>query len=169
MLPAMTTEWDAALAAVRAGRAPVEAARGLVDLMTDEERHGCLDGDLPFWAGMADMGTGGYHKRPFLGRAQGHAHTNGAAGVKCAAGAVRQCRSVGGLGPAQRAVAAKKLRAVTGDASLIAGMQIEKCHTVGELRPEPVFCQQRACRLVAAGDHVEARPRSILPEHPLDI
>ena len=67
MLPAMTSEWDAAVAAVRAGRPPDEAARGLVDLMTDEERHGCLDGDLPFWAGMADMGSGGYHKRPFLG------------------------------------------------------------------------------------------------------
>jgi len=63
----MTSEWDAAVAAVRAGRPPDEAARGLVDLMTDEERHGCLDGDLPFWAGMADMGSGGYHKRPFLG------------------------------------------------------------------------------------------------------
>ena len=34
--------------------------------MTDDERHWCLDGDLPFWAGMADMGTGGYHQRPFL-------------------------------------------------------------------------------------------------------
>jgi beta-glucosidase len=67
MLPAMTTEWDTALAAVRAGRPPADAARGLVELMTDEERHGCLDGDLPFWAGMTDMGTGGYHKRPFLG------------------------------------------------------------------------------------------------------
>jgi beta-glucosidase len=63
----MTTEWDTALAAVRAGRPPTDAARGLVELMTDEERTWCLDGDLPFWAGMTDMGTGGYHKRPFLG------------------------------------------------------------------------------------------------------
>lgn len=67
MLRVMTTEWDTALAAVRAGRSAVEAARGLVDLMTEDERHWCLDGDLPFWAGMTDMGTGGYHKRPFLG------------------------------------------------------------------------------------------------------
>ena len=57
MLPAMTSEWDAAVAAVRAGRPPRRGRRGLVDLMTDDERHGCLDGDLPFWAGMADMGT----------------------------------------------------------------------------------------------------------------
>ena len=66
MLPAMSTEWDTALAAVRGGRPPADAARGLLELMTDEERHWCLDGDLPFWAGMADMGTGGYHLRPFV-------------------------------------------------------------------------------------------------------
>jgi beta-glucosidase len=66
MLPAMTTEWGAAVAAVEAGEAPAEAARRLVAAMTDAERHGCLDGDLPFWAGVSDMGTGGYHKRPFL-------------------------------------------------------------------------------------------------------
>lgn len=66
MLRDMTTEWDSALAAVRAGRPPVDAARDLLALMTDEERHRCLDGDLPFWAGMADMATGGFHKRPFL-------------------------------------------------------------------------------------------------------
>ena len=35
----MTGEWDAAVASVRAGRPADEAARGLVDLMTDEERH----------------------------------------------------------------------------------------------------------------------------------
>jgi len=61
----MTTEWQAAVASVRAGAAPAEAATGLVALMTEEERRGCLDGDLPFWAGLADMGTGGYHRRPF--------------------------------------------------------------------------------------------------------
>ncbi len=61
----MTTEWDAAVAAVRAGDAPAAEAARLVDLMTDTERRGCLDGDLPFWAGLADMGAGGYHRRPF--------------------------------------------------------------------------------------------------------
>lgn len=40
----------------------VEAA-GIVEQMTAEERRWCLDGDLPFWAGLADLGTGGYHRR----------------------------------------------------------------------------------------------------------
>jgi beta-glucosidase len=40
-------------------------AAGLVALMTDEERRWCLDGDLPFWAGLGDLGTGGYHRRTF--------------------------------------------------------------------------------------------------------
>jgi beta-glucosidase len=60
------TEWDAAVGAVRAGVPPVDAAAALVDQMTDEEREWCLDGDLPFWAGMTDLGRGGYHRRPFL-------------------------------------------------------------------------------------------------------
>jgi beta-glucosidase len=34
--------------------------------MTPDERRWCLDGDLPFWAGLVDMGGGGYHRRPFL-------------------------------------------------------------------------------------------------------
>ena len=60
------TEWDDAVAAVRAGADPAaEAARRSSTAMTDDERHGCLDGDLPFWAGLADLGTGGYHRRPF--------------------------------------------------------------------------------------------------------
>ena len=66
MLSPMTTEWEDAVAAVRSGEEPRVAAAGLVGLMTPEERHGCLDGDLPFWVGLADMGTGGYHRRPFL-------------------------------------------------------------------------------------------------------
>lgn len=64
MLAAMT-HWDDAVAAVRAGTAPADAAAGLVARMTEDERRWCLDGDLPFWAGLADMGTGGYHRRPF--------------------------------------------------------------------------------------------------------
>jgi beta-glucosidase len=64
MLAAMT-QWDDAVAAVRAGAEPADAADGLVALMTEDERRWCLDGDLPFWAGLADMGTGGYHRRPF--------------------------------------------------------------------------------------------------------
>ena len=34
---------------------------------TVEERIHCLDGGSPFWAGLTDMGQGGYHQRPFPG------------------------------------------------------------------------------------------------------
>jgi beta-glucosidase len=67
MLRSMTSEWDTEVAAVQAGGSPTEGAERLVEAMTLDERHWCLDGDLPFWAGMTDMGSGGYHKRPFLG------------------------------------------------------------------------------------------------------
>ena len=40
-------------------------ARDVVASMTEDERLWCLDGDLPFWAGLTDLGRGGYHKRPF--------------------------------------------------------------------------------------------------------
>ena len=33
--------------------------------MTPDERRWCLDGDLPFWAGLDDLGKGGYHRRTF--------------------------------------------------------------------------------------------------------
>ncbi len=33
--------------------------------MSEEERLWCLDGDNPFWAGVADLATGGYHRSPF--------------------------------------------------------------------------------------------------------
>ncbi|MFL6206171.1 MAG: beta-glucosidase family protein [Acidimicrobiales bacterium] len=62
----MATEWDDAVAAVHAGEDVVIRAAALVAQMTDDERRWCLDGDIPFWAGMADLGTGGYHRRPFL-------------------------------------------------------------------------------------------------------
>ena len=62
----MTTAWDEAIAAVHDGTAVAEVAAGLVAQMTDDERRWCLDGDIPFWAGMGDLGTGGYHRRPFL-------------------------------------------------------------------------------------------------------
>ena len=61
----MRTHWDTAVAAVREGADAADAAAGLVDAMTEAEGRSCLDGDLPFWAGLADMATGGYHRRPF--------------------------------------------------------------------------------------------------------
>jgi beta-glucosidase len=42
-----------------------EQARALVDAMTPDEQLWCLDGDLPAWAGLADLSRGGYHRRPF--------------------------------------------------------------------------------------------------------
>ena len=36
-------------------------ADALVAMMTLEEKLGCLDGELPFWPGIADLGSGGYH------------------------------------------------------------------------------------------------------------
>ena len=59
------TEFEDAAAAVASGADPRKEAASLVALMTHEERMWCLDGDLPFWAGLGDLGTGGYHRRPF--------------------------------------------------------------------------------------------------------
>ena len=57
--------FDRAAGAVSSGAHPTEAARSVLAAMTPDERLWCLDGDLPFWAGLADLGTGGYHRRPF--------------------------------------------------------------------------------------------------------
>ncbi len=48
-----------------AGADPAAEAADLVALMTPDERRWCLDGDLPFWAGLDDLGKGGYHRRTF--------------------------------------------------------------------------------------------------------
>ena len=61
----MTTPFEKAAAAVAGGADAAEEAAALVHAMTPEERRWCLDGDLPFWAGLGDLGRGGYHKRPF--------------------------------------------------------------------------------------------------------
>jgi beta-glucosidase len=58
--------WSSAVAAVRDGTPAADAAAALVRQMTEGERRSCLDGDLPFWAGLMDLGVGGYHRRPFL-------------------------------------------------------------------------------------------------------
>ncbi|MBV8980418.1 MAG: glycoside hydrolase family 3 C-terminal domain-containing protein [Acidimicrobiia bacterium] len=59
------TSFPEAAADVAAGGDPRAAAAGVVAAMTPEERQWCLDGDVPFGAGLADLATGGYHKRPF--------------------------------------------------------------------------------------------------------
>ena len=59
------TAFDDAVAAVAAGEDPHKAAADVVAAMTPDERVWCLDGDVPFWAGLTDLATGGYHKRPF--------------------------------------------------------------------------------------------------------
>ncbi len=61
----MTSPFAQAAAAVAGGADPTAEAAGLVTAMTPEERRWCLDGDLPFWAGLADLGVGGYHRRTF--------------------------------------------------------------------------------------------------------
>jgi beta-glucosidase len=61
----VTTPFEKAAAAVAGGADPQVEAGALVEAMTPEERRWCLDGDVPFWAGLSDLGRGGYHKRPF--------------------------------------------------------------------------------------------------------
>lgn len=79
--------WAAAVDEVRGGAAAAEVAAGLVGRMTEGERLHCLHGSLPFWAGLADLGTGGYHRRPFLAAAvprlgiPGFAFSDGPRGV----------------------------------------------------------------------------------------
>ena len=56
----MTAFDEAAERVARGGDARGEAD-GLVAMMTLEEKLGCLDGDTPFWPGVADLAGGGYH------------------------------------------------------------------------------------------------------------
>jgi beta-glucosidase len=60
-----STTYDEAVASVGDGVSESVAAAALVAKMTPDEKLWCLDGDLPFWAGLGDLGNGGYHKRPF--------------------------------------------------------------------------------------------------------
>ncbi len=55
------TAFDDAAGRVAQGADPRTHADGLVAQMTTEEKLGCLDGDIPFWPGIADMVGGGYH------------------------------------------------------------------------------------------------------------
>lgn len=57
-----TTAFEDAAARVAAGAGHRAEAAALVAAMTTEERLGCLDGDTPFWPGLVDMTSGGYHR-----------------------------------------------------------------------------------------------------------
>ena len=43
-----------------------ERAQALLDQLTLDEKIGLMDGDPPFWSGLADMFTGGYNKHPWV-------------------------------------------------------------------------------------------------------
>jgi beta-glucosidase len=58
--------FDAAVAAVRAGADPPREAGKLYEQLTDTERLGLLDGDSPFWAGLAEMTAARYGSRPYV-------------------------------------------------------------------------------------------------------
>jgi beta-glucosidase len=59
------TEFDQAVARVRAGGAPEREASRLYQLLDDGERLGLLHGDTPFWAGMAEIRQR-YGARPYV-------------------------------------------------------------------------------------------------------
>jgi beta-glucosidase len=58
--------FDVAVAAVRAGADPFGQARNLYEQLTETERLGLLDGDAPFWAGLAAMRAVRYGSRPYV-------------------------------------------------------------------------------------------------------
>ncbi|TQS28256.1 glycoside hydrolase family 3 C-terminal domain-containing protein [Microbispora sp. KK1-11] len=69
--PSSATPFSTAVAAVRAGRPLDEAVDELLSQLTREERLWLLDGDLPFWRGMAEMMTEGYNLTPIpMGRVE---------------------------------------------------------------------------------------------------
>ena len=59
------TAFEEAAGRVGGGADARAEAAGLVALMTLEEKLGCLDGDVPFWPGLADLLGGGYHAHPW--------------------------------------------------------------------------------------------------------
>ena len=63
----MASAYEQALAKVASGTPPEVAALDLVAHMTLDEKVHCLDGGVPFWIGVGDITTGGYHSRPFRG------------------------------------------------------------------------------------------------------
>jgi beta-glucosidase len=63
----VASAYEQALTKVASGTPPEVAALDLVAHMTLEEKVHCLDGGVPFWIGVGDITTGGYHSRPFRG------------------------------------------------------------------------------------------------------
>ena len=63
----MPSAYEQALAKVASGTPPEVVATGLVAQMTLDEKVHCLDGGVPFWIGVGDITSGGYHSRPFRG------------------------------------------------------------------------------------------------------
>ncbi|SDM74267.1 beta-glucosidase family protein [Actinomyces ruminicola] len=60
------TAFTKAVDAVKSGTDPFDEAAALYDLLTDDERLGLLDGDQPFWEGMAQMMQVGYNTVPYV-------------------------------------------------------------------------------------------------------
>jgi beta-glucosidase len=58
--------FETAVAAVRAGADPAREAVKLYEQLTETERLGLLDGDAPFWAGLAEMTAARYGSRPYV-------------------------------------------------------------------------------------------------------
>lgn len=59
------TAFEEAVGRVAQGADPRSEAAQLVAAMTLEEKLGCLDGDMAFWPGIADLVGGGYHAHPW--------------------------------------------------------------------------------------------------------
>ena len=59
--------FDEARRAVDEGTTAGDAARALVEHLTEHEKLWCLDGDAPTWAGLKFLSDDGYHKSVFIG------------------------------------------------------------------------------------------------------
>ena len=59
------TAFDDAAGRVAGGADPRAEAAALVAMMTLDEKLGCLDGDMPFWPGLVDLSSDGYHQHPW--------------------------------------------------------------------------------------------------------
>jgi beta-glucosidase len=63
------TVYAAAAARVAGGAGPTAEATAIVAMMIDDELFDCLDGDIDFWPGLADMIGGGYSEHTYPGGA----------------------------------------------------------------------------------------------------